>query len=385
MPPGDERVPAKPFADWLNERFARYQAEHERSGNLAQYTPGAVVPLSPTQQLALDLGWGHSESAERKLYRCRNMLYTGSRGSVKGEYPTDNFLRTIVEDALDHAGVPLEDVYPDLAVDVDVEPEAYCATCHLDVTPVNGACPWCEGQTGERPPRSIDRRGQGRRLTDEQVRAAHRLHMEGGLSMRELGRRLYQRFGYSNAKSCGQALSTAFALLDLPARDRIEATRRASTIHGLAPRKPASDAEREARNALRREQKRRGRKRCPESTSNGNRCASFTAPGLETCRLHSPEGRAKAAAYLAEARKHQQMPPMLSAQMVREAVWLYTRTGMSAQEIARRIQPKTRSLSVAVVAREVRQALRDQGVYQGYKRPRAARGRYARHPLARAA
>lgn len=75
-----------------------------------------------------------------------------------------------------------------------------------------------------------------RKLSPEQVQAAHTLHMAGGLSLRELGRRLWEQLGYSSAHSCAQALSDAFRRDGLPRRDRVEATRAASTTHGRGAR-----------------------------------------------------------------------------------------------------------------------------------------------------
>jgi hypothetical protein len=74
------------------------------------------------------------------------------------------------------------------------------------------------------------------RLTAAQVRAAHRLHVEAGLSIRELGRQMWERFGYANEKSCANSLSDLFKRAGLPARDRIEATVAASTTHGRGAR-----------------------------------------------------------------------------------------------------------------------------------------------------
>jgi hypothetical protein len=74
-----------------------------------------------------------------------------------------------------------------------------------------------------------------RRLTPEQVTAAHTLHV-GGMSLRELGRQLYERLGYASAKSCTMALSQAFRRAGLTRRDRIEATVAASTVHGRGAR-----------------------------------------------------------------------------------------------------------------------------------------------------
>lgn len=74
-----------------------------------------------------------------------------------------------------------------------------------------------------------------RKLSTEQVRAAHRLH-EGGVSIRELGRLLHERYGYATAHSCANALSAAFRRHGLRRRDRIAATIAASTVHGRGAR-----------------------------------------------------------------------------------------------------------------------------------------------------
>jgi hypothetical protein len=74
------------------------------------------------------------------------------------------------------------------------------------------------------------------RLTAAQVRAVHRLHVEAGLSVRELGRQMWQRFGYSSPQSCANSLSDLFKRAGLRARDRVEATVAASTTHGHGAR-----------------------------------------------------------------------------------------------------------------------------------------------------
>jgi len=74
------------------------------------------------------------------------------------------------------------------------------------------------------------------RLTAAQVRAAHRLHIEGGLSIRELGRQMWERFGYASPQSCSNSLSDLFKRAGLQARDRVEATVKASTTHGRGAR-----------------------------------------------------------------------------------------------------------------------------------------------------
>lgn len=74
------------------------------------------------------------------------------------------------------------------------------------------------------------------KLTRAQIVAAHRLHTEDGISIRELGRQMWERFGYSSPRSCANSLSDLFATVGLPARDRIDATVKASTTHGRGGR-----------------------------------------------------------------------------------------------------------------------------------------------------
>jgi hypothetical protein len=78
--------------------------------------------------------------------------------------------------------------------------------------------------------------GKYRLLTDDQVRAIHRVHTQGGVSLRELARQLHERYGYASAQSMTNCLSAAFDTLGLDARDRIESVRLTCTIHGLATR-----------------------------------------------------------------------------------------------------------------------------------------------------
>ena len=74
------------------------------------------------------------------------------------------------------------------------------------------------------------------KLTRDQVATLHRLHVEHGISIRELGRQLWERHGYASAHSCANSLSDLFARQHRTARDRVEATRLASTTHGKGAR-----------------------------------------------------------------------------------------------------------------------------------------------------
>lgn len=361
MPPDwGEPIPAAPFVSVINAELRRIAADDNlRLSDQSLEAPGMVI-------LSDRLG-----IAERTLYRYKNSL-----DSV-GE-PTDSYARNRVEDMLDAMGVQFSDVYPEIAAaeDVELEDDAYCLICHEDVSPLAGRCPWCDTQVAKRPPRSIRRVGQGRRLTDAQVRQAHRLHWEKGLSLRELGRQLYKKAGYATAQSCANALSNAFAGMALKPRDRIDATVLVSTTHGHSKRNPQTAEELAAKAARRRELRAAQGTRCPHVTIYGHPCPNFTAPGLDTCRRHSAEGMRRNAENLSRARQLQVRGPLLSEQLIREAVAMHTRFGMSGERIAKVLQPRTRSASVPVVGRLVREALRARGLYEGYKRPHGNSGRF---------
>lgn len=79
------------------------------------------------------------------------------------------------------------------------------------------------GETGR-----VRRRRVDSRLTVEQVRAAHRLHVEGGLSLRELSRRGFEAWGYSSPQSALNCLVDALELAGLPTRSQGAATAKAN-------------------------------------------------------------------------------------------------------------------------------------------------------------
>ena len=74
------------------------------------------------------------------------------------------------------------------------------------------------------------------KLTRAQALAAYKLHIEGGVSIRELGKLMWERYGYSSPHSCANSLSDLFKRLHRPARDRVQATILASTTHGRGSR-----------------------------------------------------------------------------------------------------------------------------------------------------
>lgn len=166
----------------------------------------------------------------------------------------------------------------------------------------DGRCGWCGLPTRARQHRGGKPKGKYRKLTDGQVRAAHTLYIERRLSLRDLGRLLWERFGYASAASCANSLSEAFIDLGLPRRDRIEATIEKSLRHGLA-RRGKGGAE---YNQLRRE-RRDHRPLCAgartQPPGKGEPCSRPAMHGAEYCVAHDPERAAWREANLAAARE----------------------------------------------------------------------------------
>lgn len=111
---------------------------------------------------------------------------------------------------LTKAGWTLAMIYPNEA---DESVEGFCPTCcERTITGPDRRCLWCDSKIRVRRP-------SRRRISDDQVRAAHRLYMRP-LSLPELGELLWGRLGYGSPKSCEIALQTAFHALGLHVRNQ---------------------------------------------------------------------------------------------------------------------------------------------------------------------
>lgn len=260
-------LPARPLADFINNRVERV---------------GLAVTLA-------EFGLGSPGSSdERLLYRFRRL---------HGDHD-----RARIEDLLTGSAFHLWDIYPGLAD----EPAG-------DLTG--------EPRRARRRPAELTdalgrdltrRRSVPAKLTDQQLKAAHRLHDLGGLSIRELGRRGWQAWGYSSPRSAAMALSTGFARLRLPARDRIQAATGASLAHGNATRakRDASHPDHpdylEHRKALRRASGEVRGVRCAATRTQyprkGAPCGRWALADSGHCRNHDPRYAETVAADLAAAR-----------------------------------------------------------------------------------
>jgi hypothetical protein len=124
----NDRLPAAPISAWVRRQLERIEADHPNGDG---YT-------------LLGERLGVSETTVRNW---ADQVTTGGRENGKSRVPTDTFPRKTIEEALDHVGVPMWEVYPDLDDHGD-QHDAYCPACHEQVTVgPDGRCPWCETET----------------------------------------------------------------------------------------------------------------------------------------------------------------------------------------------------------------------------------------------
>ena len=181
---------------------------------------------------------------------------------------------------------------------------AWCDGCGEN-SAIDGAgrCLWCGGPTrtnrgGWRRP---DRAATSL-LTEPQVYALHRAHMEGA-SIRELGRRVWERIGSASERSAANVICDAFRRHGLPARSRSEATAKANAAR-RAPGSPGT-ADRAAYKRWSREQA-GGRRLCAGVRlgypRKGEPCQRWAMRGSDYCLQHDPNRRAEVVATAAAAR-----------------------------------------------------------------------------------
>jgi hypothetical protein len=187
---------------------------------------------------------------------------------------------------------------------------AYCPTCRED-SAINGElrCLWCGGET-----RTARKRGKPKgvwgKLEDRHLRALYAFHVDRGVSIRELGRRVWKQAGFANAHSAGVAISYGFIRLGLKALDRGEATaranskRRAATSPGTADRKTY-------KRYLRK--KKGGYRICQGvklgAPRKGSPCTRYASPGSDYCYVHDPARRDEVVAIAADMRARQRLLP----------------------------------------------------------------------------
>lgn len=200
--------------------------------------------------------------------------------------------------------------------------EAWCPTCDEWTSPVDsGRCLWCDGELDtsrrRRSGRKPGRKPGSGRLTDQQLRVLHLAHVRQQASINQLAKQIHERIGYRSHHSAAVAISAGWKRLGLPARDRIEATRLASTTHGHGARDRDEQAYRRFLAAQRgwRALQGPGQPQCKAVKTQppgvGQRCQRPAVTGSEFCQSHDPTRAAKREATLARMRARQPREEML--------------------------------------------------------------------------
>lgn len=181
--------------------------------------------------------------------------------------------------------------------------ERWCPSCReWTQTTFDQRCPWCETPTELEPKRRRGGKPTGKwgKLTDDELRTLYEIHVARGISMRELGRMIFERKGFASDKSAATCIGYGWKRLGLRARDRLEATIEASTIHGLA-RDP------EHRKKLRRATGEIRGKRCAgrktQAPGKGSPCSRWAQADSDFCWNHDPRRKAERDEHLRRMRE----------------------------------------------------------------------------------
>lgn len=205
----------------------------------------------------------------------------------------------------------------------------YCPECREDsAIGFDGSCLWCGGPTQQRS--RVKRGGwqrpdlRGAKYTEDQLRVLHLAH-ERGESINALAKQTYERVGYKSHGSAASAICREWKRMGLRARDRIEATVRASTKHGLSPKHgPRPGYAAYKRRVLRGEADQPDcigvRSQPPRK---GEPCGRPSMVGSDFCFNHDPDNRDEIEAILVDARL--KMPTREMVPMAPFTAWLQQR------------------------------------------------------------
>lgn len=222
---------------------------------------------------------------------------SGLRKWIERGMAGEQLVRAHIEDALARADVAMWEVYSWECLDPGRIFDRYCPKCKEQVTVgEDGVCPWCETTTRQKRPRE-GRKGyllrKDSRLTEEQVRAAHRIHIREFRSLRSIGGDWYEELGFKNKESCAMALSNAMQRLGLERRNQADATADANRRRrdpdaperGTTPT-PTAEYRRYHKRKKGRLRRCRGiRKWAPRQ---GERCGNYAQSGQDYCWAHDP-------------------------------------------------------------------------------------------------
>lgn len=172
----DAPIAVAPFVAWCDARMSRLRASLDTCPKIEGEHVGVM------QRLLDEMRW-ENDAGEKLLWRWRNP-HAGDGHSGFAE-------RARIEDALHYAGVDFAEVYPD----------------------------------AQEPRRVRVRLGEGRKMTDTQIVAAHTVYVRAKMTTTGLGAMLWQKYGHDSPAACGRALLTAFHGLGLPLRQCAATTR----------------------------------------------------------------------------------------------------------------------------------------------------------------
>lgn len=182
-----------------------------------------------------------------------------------------------------------------------------------------GVCAWCDTPLVHKGKRGGWTRPdlRGRKLTDTQLRALYCAYTEQGVSINALAKQIHERVGYKSHHSAAVAISEGWKRLNLPARDRIEATRLACTTHGQGARDRDEQAYRRFIRDLRGWNSLQGPGRPPckgvkaQPPRKGKPCTRRAVEGSDYCYAHDPQRTLERQANLAKMRRRMPAKEML--------------------------------------------------------------------------
>ena len=265
-----ESIDALPFRAWLAD----------------QIDQAARATDDPVAHLARRLLPHKTEQAGvRQINRWKNGVRASSRDGVKADFPTDDFPIADVEEALFNADLRLEDLYPEFAdqavrvelvsarPDLDARERCACGrrktaraltcdTCAFQRRDDTGrlartvpetarVCTSCGGPKSYAADscwacylaagghRGRRHRSRPAKCTEQVVLEAYELY-QAGLSLRKVAAEIHPRTTYASVKSCANALHDQFTRRGWPLRDRVEASRDATVVHGSGDDKAAA-------------------------------------------------------------------------------------------------------------------------------------------------
>jgi hypothetical protein len=198
----------------------------------------------------------------------------------------------------------------------------WCPTCEERTSLTDrGTCPFCDSPLVVKAVRGGWTRPdlQGGKYTEAQLRVMYRAHIEQGMSINQLAKRTHAKVGYKSHHSAATRISEEWQRLGLPARDRIEATRLASTTHGHGARDRDERAYREFLRDMRgwNSLQGPGRPNCKgvkrQPPGQGQPCSRHALEGSDYCYAHDPARELERQAHTAKMRRRlpaREMLPM---------------------------------------------------------------------------